>query len=35
VVAGTIHARDGLEKALDKDAFVKLPSIASRLANDA
>jgi twitching motility protein PilT len=34
VVAGTITARDGLEKALDKDAFIKLPSIASRLANE-
>jgi twitching motility protein PilT len=34
VVAGTITARDGLEKALDKDAFVKLPSIASRLSNE-
>jgi twitching motility protein PilT len=34
VVAGTITARDGLEKALDKDTFVKQPSIASRLANE-
>jgi twitching motility protein PilT len=31
VAAGNITARDGMEKALDKDAFVKLPSIASRL----
>jgi twitching motility protein PilT len=34
VLAGSITARDGLEKALDKDAFMKLPSIASRLANE-
>jgi hypothetical protein len=34
VVAGTISARDGMEKALDKDAFMKLPSIASKLANE-
>jgi twitching motility protein PilT len=35
VLAGDITARDGLEKALDKDTFIKLPSIASRLANEA
>jgi twitching motility protein PilT len=34
VVTGAITARDGLEKALDKDAFAKLPSIASRLSNE-
>jgi twitching motility protein PilT len=34
VLAGDITARDGLEKALDKDTFIKLPSIASRLANE-
>ena len=34
VVAGTITAEDGLEKALDKDVFQKLPSIASRLPRD-
>jgi twitching motility protein PilT len=34
VVTGIITARDGLEKALDKDAVSKLPSIASRLGNE-
>ena len=34
VVNGMITARDGLEKALDKDAFLKLPSIAQRLPNE-
>ncbi len=31
VAAGTIKASDALEKALDKEAFAKLPSIASQL----
>jgi hypothetical protein len=35
VVAGTITAQDALEKALDMDAFAKLPSIANRLPQDA
>jgi twitching motility protein PilT len=34
VTSGAITARDGLEKALDKDTFIKLPAIASRLANE-
>ncbi|HUS26941.1 MAG TPA: PilT/PilU family type 4a pilus ATPase [Kofleriaceae bacterium] len=34
VLSGAITARDGLEKALDKDTFAKVPSIASRLANE-
>lgn len=34
VVAGTITAQDALEKALDMDAFAKLPSIANRLPQD-
>lgn len=34
VVAGTVTAQDALEKALDMDAFAKLPSIASRLPHD-
>ncbi|MDB4961052.1 MAG: pilT3 [Myxococcales bacterium] len=33
VVAGTIKAQDALEKALDKESFGKLPSIASQLAH--
>jgi twitching motility protein PilT len=32
VSTGQITARDGLEKALDKDVFAKIPAIASRLA---
>jgi twitching motility protein PilT len=34
VVAGTISAQDGLEKALDKDTFSKQPAIAPRLPRD-
>jgi twitching motility protein PilT len=35
VTSGAITARDGLEKALDKDTFSRLPSISSRLAAEA
>jgi len=35
VVSGAITAQDGLEKALDKDTFMKQPAIAQRLPNEA
>jgi twitching motility protein PilT len=34
VASGAITAQDGLEKALDKDTFARLPSISSRLPRD-
>jgi twitching motility protein PilT len=34
VAAGTVRAIDALEKALDKEAFSKLPSVASQLAQE-
>jgi twitching motility protein PilT len=35
VAAGTIHPRDALEKALDKEGFAKLPSVARALGPEA
>jgi twitching motility protein PilT len=35
VSAGTVSARDALDKALDKDAFAKLPSVARGLGPEA
>ena len=35
VTAGTIAARDALDKALDKEAFAKLPSVARGLGPEA
>jgi hypothetical protein len=35
VAAGTISAKDALDKALDKEAFVKLPAIARALGPEA
>jgi hypothetical protein len=35
VAAGTIGAKDALDKALDKEAFAKLPSVARGLGPEA
>jgi len=35
VSAGTIGARDALDKALDKESFAKLPSVARGLGPEA
>jgi len=35
VAAGTISARDALDKALDKETFAKLPSVARGLGPEA
>lgn len=34
VAAGTVRAQDALEKALEKDAFAKLPSVAAQLSQE-